>query len=164
MPPLRFADRRSWPVHKDSWSFIFKRYLPRLLLLSLIWEIAQLPLYTLATDSRSTWIAYAIVHCTLGDALIGMAALVGALTICRASEPSAWPRGSVVVWMVLLTVSYTIFSERYNLSRGSWTYSSLMPVIPWIGVGLSPLLQWLFVPVAAWQWTQGKDRVAQQGG
>lgn len=146
-----------WYKHKSSWSFLLARFLPRLLLLSLAWEILQLPLYTLAVDPRSAWIAYAIAHCTFGDALIGMAALMGALTIGRAKEPANWPQGIVVVWMVVLTVSYTLFSERYNLARGSWAYSSLMPIVPWIDVGLSPLLQWLLVPVAAWRWAQGKN-------
>lgn len=144
----------NWQTQKDSWSFILKRYLPRLLLLSLVWEILQLPLYTLASDHRAAWVAYAIAHCTLGDAMIGTAALVGALTICRANEPARWPRVKIVVWMVFLSVSYTILSERYNLARGSWAYSPWMPVVPWIGVGLSPLLQWLLVPVAAWRWSR----------
>ena len=66
----------SWPIHQDSWAFILKRYLPRLLFLSFAWEILQLPLYTLVSSPRIAWVAYAIAHCTLGDALIGMAALV----------------------------------------------------------------------------------------
>lgn len=144
----------NWQTHKDSWSFILKRYLPRLLLLSLVWEILQLPLYTLASDPRAAWVAYAIAHCTLGDAMIGTAALIGALTICRANEPARWPRVKIVVWMVFFTVIYTILSERYNLARSSWAYSPSMPVVPWIGVGLSPLLQWLLVPIAVWRWSR----------
>lgn len=45
---------------------------------------------------------------------------------------------------------YTILSERYNLVQGSWAYSSLMPMVPGLKIGLSPLLQWLIVPVVAW--------------
>ncbi|CAJ0723269.1 hypothetical protein [Ralstonia pickettii] len=146
----------NWHMHKDSWSFILKRYLPRLLLLSLAWEILQLPLYTLASEPRAAWVAYAIAHCTVGDAMIGTAALVGALTICQANEPARWPRAKIVVWMALLTVSYTILSERYNVAHGSWAYSLWMPIIPLIGVGLSPLLQWLLIPIAAWRWAQNK--------
>ncbi|MEW6312610.1 MAG: hypothetical protein AB1513_00960 [Pseudomonadota bacterium] len=146
----------SWYKHKSSWSFILARFLPRLLLLSLAWEILQLPLYTLASEPRVAWVAYAIAHCTVGDAMIGTAALVGALTICQANEPARWPRAKIVVWMTLLTVSYTILSERYNVARGSWAYSSWMPIIPLIGVGLSPLLQWLLIPIAAWRWAQNK--------
>ena len=47
-------------------------------------------------------------------------------------------------------VAYTIFSEWLNLVvRQSWSYSEAMPVVPLIGVGLSPLLQWLVIPGVA---------------
>jgi len=36
--------------------------------------------------------------------------------------------------------------EIHALSTGRWAYSSLMPLIPVIGVGLSPLLQLLLLP------------------
>ena len=32
--------------------------------------------------------------------------------------------------------------------RQSWAYSDLMPVVPVIDTGLSPLLQWIVVPLA----------------
>jgi len=33
----------------------------------------------------------------------------------------------------------------------SWVYSSVMPVIPGLEIGLSPLLQWVILPpVAVW--------------
>lgn len=57
-------------------------------------------------------------------------------------------------------MAYTILSERYNLLYGSWAYSPLMPFVPWIEVGLSPLLQWLCVPLAAWQWAQPRSASA----
>ena len=45
------------------------------------------------------------------------------------------------------SVAYTAFSESLNISvRGTWAYSDLMPVVPVIGTGLSPLLQWVAVP------------------
>ena len=47
-------------------------------------------------------------------------------------------------------VAYTIFSEWLNIVvRQSWAYSEAMPVVPLIGVGLSPLLQWLVIPGVA---------------
>lgn len=139
-----------WHRCKDSWSFILGRYLPRLVFFSLVWEILQLPFYALASDPRSAWVVYAIVHCTMGDALIGTVALVAALVICRAGARPNWPRKKIIRWTVLVSVVYTILSDRYNLAQGSWAYSSLMPVVPGLKVGWSPLLQWLIVPVVAW--------------
>ena len=60
--------------------------------------------------------------------------------------------GANLVWEVAQLPFYTIFSEWLNTSvRGSWTYSDLMPVVPVIGTGLAPLLQWCVVPTLA-QW------------
>lgn len=140
----------TWYSRKDSWQFIFRRYLPRLTVFSLAWEILQLPLYTLASEPRLAWIAYAIAHCTAGDILIGTAALIAALVISRAGERVHWPRNKVILWMTFVAAAYTILSERYNLAHGSWAYSPLMPIVPGLEVGLSPLLQWLLVPAAAW--------------
>jgi hypothetical protein len=42
-------------------------------------------------------------------------------------------------------MAYTVFSEWLNVSvRGSWEYAAAMPEV--LGIGLSPLFQWLVVP------------------
>lgn len=142
----------NWTAHPESWSFILRRYLPRLALCSLTWEIAQLPLYTLWAEPRPGRIAYAVVHCSVGDVVIGTAALVLALILIRAGEPIHWPRARLAILMAILAVAYTIWSERINLAQGSWAYSDWMPVLPWIEVGLTPVAQWIVVPLVAWRW------------
>lgn len=142
----------NWYARPESWSFIMCRYLPRLTLCSLAWEIAQLPLYTLLEEPRLGSIVYAVAHCTVGDSMIGTAALVLALILIRASERATWPGTRIVLLMVFLAVAYTLPSERINLARGNWAYSVWMPVLPWIKVGLAPVLQWVTVPFAAWWW------------
>jgi hypothetical protein len=49
---------------------IVRRYLPWLGSLSLLWELAQLLLYTIWSKGSPAYIAFAVVHYTLGDALI----------------------------------------------------------------------------------------------
>ncbi len=141
-----------WYAHAESWSFVIRRYLPRLALCSLAWEVMQLPLYTLWADPRLEWIAFAVAHCTVGDVMIGTSALVVALILSRAGHPANWPGTRICAWMVFLALGYTLASERINLIRGNWTYSDWMPVVPWLEVGLAPLLQWIVVPLAAWWW------------
>ena len=56
--------------------------------------------------------------------------------------------------MAALTIgfgaAYTVCSEWLNVVvRQTWAYSDLMPVVPVIGTGLSPLLQWAAVPLLA---------------
>ena len=114
----------------------------------LVWETVQLPLYTIWLESRSQDIAFAVVHCTVGDIMIAGLSLLAALVVLGART---WPTERflpVVAVTILIGIAATIFGEWLNTSvRKSWTYSVLMPVVPWIGTGLSPLLQWLVVPV-----------------
>lgn len=142
----------NWYACPDSWSLILRRYLPSLTLCSLLWELVQLPLYTIWVEARPGWIAFAVAHCTAGDILIGTMTLMVALILSRASEPANWPATRVGTLTVVLAVSYTLLSEWLNVDQGSWAYSSLMPVLPWIGVGLAPVMQWVIVPLVAFWW------------
>jgi hypothetical protein len=90
-------------------------------------------------------IAWALLHCTLGDVVIAlvMFTLAGVVLRCAdwpASRP--WTGGTMVVIGALV---FTAWSEWYNVYRaGNWGYSGGMPLI--FGIGLSPLLQWLVLP------------------
>jgi hypothetical protein len=56
---------------------------------------------------------------------------------------------AVATLMLAFGLGYTVFSEWLNIVvRRSWAYSSLMPVVSLfgLGIGLSPLLQWIVVP------------------
>ena len=55
---------------------IFLKYLVFTAVLNLVWEVLQLPLYTLWREDSLSAIAFAVVHCTLGDVLIAVFALV----------------------------------------------------------------------------------------
>jgi len=117
------------------------------LALNLVWEIAQLPLYTIARDPSVARIAYAVLHCTLGDAIIAAAGFILAgFALQDAEWPSSrpWSGGAVAICFGL---AYTAYSEWYNVYQASaWAYSARMPLV--FGIGLAPLLQWLVVPVA----------------
>lgn len=142
----------NWYKYPDSWSFILRAYLSRLALCSLVWEILQLPLYTLWTEPDAWRIAYAVAHCTAGDVLIGTTALCIALILSRAGARAHWPNSRIVLWMVFLSLAYTVHSELRNLALGNWAYSPWMALLPWLDVGLAPLLQWVIVPLSAWHW------------
>jgi hypothetical protein len=64
-----------------------------------------------------------------------------------------WPADGfwrVAVLVIVCGLIYTGYSEWLNTTvRQSWTYSGLMPVIPWLDLGLSPMLQWLVIPSLA---------------
>lgn len=133
-----------------DWLSALKAYLAVALMANLSWEIFQLPLYTIWTKGTTRELAFAVVHCTLGDVLIALAALTLALVAVGTRD---WPSGqynAVLMCTVLIGIGYTIFSEWLNIViRASWAYSPLMPVVPIINTGLSPLLQWIVIPIAA---------------
>lgn len=113
--------------------------------LNLLWEIAQVRLYTIWDAADQMAVAWALLHCTLGDVVIALAlfVLVGALLRCEdwpVLHP--WTGGAIVV---IGAIAYTVWSEWFNVYRvGSWGYTASMPMI--FGIGLAPLLQWLILP------------------
>jgi len=147
-------DGALWHRDAAARSLILRRYLPWLAGLSLAWEIAQLPLYTIWNEGSAGYKAFAVLHCTAGDVLIGLVSLALALMITRAGPVASWNWAAIARLLVTIGVAYTVFSEWNNtVFRPAWAYSELMPVIRLGGVsfGLSPLVQWLLLPpVALW--------------
>ena len=117
------------------------------LALNLVWEIAQLPLYTIVRTEPFPRIAYAVLHCTIGDALIALVSfIVAGLATRHLYWPVTHPRtgGGISTAFGLF---YTAYSEWYNVYQtGAWAYSGNMPLI--FGIGVTPLLQWIIIPVA----------------
>lgn len=140
---------------QHTWLTTLRRYLVISATANFIWEMAQLPFYTLWTEGTVGEIAFGVVHCTAGDVLIATASLVGALVLVGRN---AWPHARYrhVAGLTLVAgLAYTVLSEWINTEiRGSWAYSDLMPVLPVVGTGLTPLLQWLVVPLAAFYWAR----------
>ena len=133
-----------------DWLTAFRRYLPAMAFGNLVWETVQLPLYTIWREGSPREIAVAVLHCTAGDLMIGALSLVAALALVG---HEAWPRArfaTVLLVTVLLGLGYTVWSEYFNTAvRRAWAYSAWMPTLPWLGTGLSPVMQWIIVPLAA---------------
>lgn len=134
-----------------DWLAVLRRYFQFSLIGHLLWEIAHTPLYTIWTEGSAGEIAFAIVHCTGGDLMITFSTLFLALFVF--GRPN-WPQERatpVFLAAVVMGVGYTIFSEWLNITvREAWAYRELMPVVPVIDTGLTPFLQWLVVPTAAY--------------
>lgn len=128
------------------------RYLPWFFALNLAWEAAHVRLYTLWTEETPRYIAFSVVHCTFGDLLIGLSALLLALIAGREPGPAHWRPVRIAVLSTLFGVGYTIWSEWMNVTLlRSWTYAASMPRLS-LGdfeLGVTPLMQWLVVPPLA---------------
>jgi hypothetical protein len=134
------------------WLVGLRVYLGVVFVGSLVWEVLHLPLYTIWTAGTLREQAFAAGHCTLGDLVIAACALTLALLLVGAPR---WPRDRfwpIATLTVAFGLAYTVFSEWLNVVvRAAWTYSDLMPIVSVAGskIGLSPLLQWIVVPGAA---------------
>ena len=144
---------------KADWLATIRRFLILSGALHLVWEIVQLPLYTIWAEPIKRQ-AFAVLHCTAGDVMISGLSMLAALLLVGRPD---WPKSSArsVFWLMLFVgLSYTAFSEWLNVNvRGNWAYSALMPTLPILGTGLAPLFQWIVIPgfvqrlvVGHWPW------------
>ena len=113
--------------------------------LNLAWEIAHVRLYTIWAAADGAGVAWALLHCSLGDVMIALAMFTLAGMVLRRSDwPASRPRAGGAI-VVIGAMAYTVWSEWHNVYRiDSWGYTAGMPLI--FGIGLSPLLQWLILP------------------
>lgn len=109
------------------------------------WEMAHaslfVPMDTLPSRQATAWCARAAGW----DVVISAAAYFGA---ALAAHRLLWIRLRAWPLAIYLGVGLgvTIVIEQWALSVGRWQYLPAMPTIA--GVGLTPLLQWIAVPVA----------------
>jgi hypothetical protein len=132
-----------------SWQVTIRNYLLASAVAHLTWETVQLPLYTIWSEGTRGEQVFAILHCTGGDVIIAGMSLVLAIMFTG----TGWPEDRQTYFRVALAavamgVVYTVYSEWANTAKGSWAYAPEMPIVPWLMVGLTPLLQWLLIPPA----------------
>lgn len=116
--------------------------------LNVVWELAQLPLYTISSNAEWPALVYAVLHCTLGDAAVALVAYLIAAVLTRSPR---WPVGRPWLGLAVMLVAgevFTVWAEWYNVYvLRSWGYAAGMPTI--FGIGVAPLAQWLILPVVA---------------
>lgn len=109
------------------------------------WEMAHGGLFETMTRlpfwTATAWCARAAAW----DVLISFASYVAAAVVAR---DLVWPRRLRIIPAALYLatgLAITIAIERWAIDAGRWQYAPEMPVIG--GLGLSPLLQWIVIPV-----------------
>jgi hypothetical protein len=115
-------------------------------LLNFVWEVLQTPFFLDISEKINTIVWYRF-HCTVGDVMISLGSF---WLVALISKTRTWflnPTKKKLLLFVAFGVSYTIFSEIKNVSLNKlWAYSDFMPVIPYIDVGIIPLIQWIIIP------------------
>jgi hypothetical protein len=118
-------------------------------LLNLPWELWQVPLFENMPLAPHWEAVKTCSRAAAGDAVI---ALVAYWTVALVVRHRGWvvvPTASRVLGFMVCGLAITIAIERLALAGNwmqGWSYSPLMPVVPGLGVGLSPLVQWLVLP------------------
>ena len=114
-------------------------------LLNFSWELLQMPLY----DNTSFKINH-VVFCTLGsvaDAIMVLLIYLGLAVMFKNAfwiYPLKWQR---ILLLILTGGIGATLSEIRHLSIGNWAYSDLMPLLPYVRVGISPVLQFMILPL-----------------
>jgi len=115
-------------------------------LLNFVWELLQMPLFAGFADFPYY---QTILHCTkatFGDVVISLVAFAGACLITRSRMWIVSMNKSGVVSFLAIGLVITVAFEL--LATGPlnrWEYSESMPTV--IGVGVSPLAQWVILPL-----------------
>lgn len=103
-------------------------------LLHIIWENAQAPLYA-GYPSFSQHFSVCLVG-TLGDVVITLSVLAFLWLLKKdVSRPADFLGLAIIGFIIAVAI------EQNALLAGKWDYVSAMPIIPWLNVGLIPIIQ-----------------------
>lgn len=119
------------------------------LLLNYPWEFTQVPLFEGMAQAPHWSAVKTCTRAALADAFITLIAYWIVASLNRARAWIEAPRGRDIGFMVIVGTTVTLVIEQlalHGLWFGSWSYSSTMPIVPLLGVGLAPFLQWILIP------------------
>ena len=114
-------------------------------LLNFAWEVIQMPLYK-GASFKIAHVAYCVLA-SVADAIMVLLIFFGFALFYK--NPF-WVRNLTlrrIVILMLVGGIGAIIAEMRHVSAGSWAYNNSMPIIPIIDVGLSPVLQFILLPV-----------------
>jgi hypothetical protein len=116
-------------------------------LLNFVWEMLQIPFFRGMTQAPHGDAVRICLQATLGDVGITLAAFWTIAWLGRDRHWPTRPRPAQIAAFALVGILITTAFEWLATQVWSlWSYSGLMPMIPFLGVGLVPLLQWIVLP------------------
>lgn len=117
-------------------------------LLHFVWEMWQIPFYAEMTDADHWQALKLCTQATLGDGVIALLAFF--LAVLISGGDIFWQRRNLLIaWSVYLLSGLLITVALEHIATNvlyRWQYSELMPILPYLHVGLMPMLQWLVLP------------------
>ena len=115
------------------------------LLMNLIWELVQMPLY-----KDALYDVQHIAFCALASIADALMVLLLYLAVALIFRNPLWIRH--LKWqqigiVILIGGIGAVLAEMRHLSLGSWAYADSMPIIPIVSVGISPFVQFMVLPL-----------------
>ena len=127
----------------------FKRFILMIMgfafVLNLVWELAQMPLY-----DNTSFVINHVTFCVLGSVADAIMVLLLYFVFAVIFKNPLWIHTLKIQRIVIVILTGGIgaaLSEMRHLALGNWAYSDLMPLIPILHVGLSPVLQFMILPI-----------------
>lgn len=118
-------------------------------LLHFAWEMLQIPWFAGMLEASHGAVVWLCVQATGGDVVILLAGFWLAAAVARRRDWIVDGARSPALLVVTVGVAVTVVFEWLATGPlGRWTYADGMPVLPFVGTGVAPLLQWVLLPPA----------------
>tara|TARA_Y100001001_G_scaffold121596_1_gene119678 strand:+ start:7148 stop:7648 length:501 start_codon:yes stop_codon:yes gene_type:complete len=132
---------RAWFLFVLIWSVSF--------LLHFFWEMAQVPFFTGMMDAPHGAVVWLCTRAAIGDANIALFAYGVAAVVTRDGFwIQGWWRRHTLGAYFASGLFITIVFEAWATGVGQrWSYNDAMPLLPFLGTGIAPLVQWVIVPI-----------------
>jgi uncharacterized protein YacL len=138
-----FSTIRSCWLDLPEWNIAIFSFL-----LNFVWEVQQMPFFQVSPEFSYLNLITNCTLATVGDVGISLVAFWTVAAISRSRQWFRQPRRSQIIGFILVGLVITIIFEA--LATGilrMWQYAALMPILPFLGTGLLPFLQWLLLPL-----------------
>ena len=125
-------------------------------ILNFAWELVQMPLYKNAPYDLAH-----IAFCALASVADVIMVLLIYSCFALIYKNPLWVKRLTAFRIVLLMLVGglgAIVAEVRHLSAGNWAYDDDMPILPFLNVGLSPLLQFMLLPTLIYYLSYKKKR------
>jgi hypothetical protein len=114
------------------------------LLLNFIWEMAQMPLFRGMVFNIEN-----ILFCALASVADAIMTLLLYFGFAFIYDKPSWVKNmtpSRIISLIIVGGIGAILAEIRHTSLGNWAYTESMPLLPFVNVGLSPVLQFMVLP------------------
>ena len=135
------VERSLWAVPEVTVAFLS-------FALHFVWEFIQVPTYAGMAEMNHWEGVKVCTSATVGDVGFALTAFWITSAASRSRQWIAAPKVWEIALFVAVGIALTVgFEHYYTQVSGRWHYSDLMPLVPPFGTGLSPLIQWIVIPL-----------------